>query len=77
MSRQIVAPPHFERLTPWEAGRALGYGSRYVSILCARGALPAARTLGGHRRIPRAAVVDAARKMGLAWALNETKEHPA
>ena len=68
MSQVIALGPGARMLTTREAALRLGVSLRTVQLWVEASILPAARTPGGHRRIPHNAVEALAMSMGLADA---------
>lgn len=66
MSQVIALGPAARMLTTREAALRLGVSLRTVQLWVEASILPAARTPGGHRRIPYSAVEALAMNMGLA-----------
>ena len=66
MSQVIALGPAARMLTTREAALRLGVSLRTVQLWVEASILPAARTPGGHRRIPYSAVEALAMSMGLA-----------
>ena len=70
MSQVIPLGPGARMLTTREAAQRLGVSLRTVQLWVEADILPAARTPGGHRRIPHNAVEALALSTGLASCLN-------
>ena len=70
MSSILAAPPRLPLLRPQEAARALGVHVKTLGRWEREGKLtPALRTLGGHSRYTYTSVEQAARSLGIPWAV--------
>lgn len=77
MSQVIPLGPGARMLTTREVALRLGVSLRSVQLWVEAGILPAARTPGGHRRIPYNAVEALAMNMGLAGPEAQSPGHEA